>query len=505
MQTWKKRLLCIVFSFSFLFLCVGYAQIMDTLTITGSANAKYEYEGVYITDVSLVEDSASSLSAGKVSCVLPSSLRNGVTLTGNNQNASVQYKISVYNSSSRYTYTFKEITCIPELEGYNNGLFSTNASDSTFTVEITTADGEPFAIGSSIAPGEERSFYATYRFGSKVTKNTELSFLLDYKFSIHVASMGEMAVEKTLDSFLDILNTDQTYSTLVDKIDDKYKGGAAWTANYIGNVSNTSGNISGQGKEDAKTVEALFEDGLTLTIDNVTKNVTVIIKRENLDNNLRTGDAYKASYWFTSTSAQGCEMAIYMTPNNLDKIPDEGEYNGSEGTGWAEVYIAVSTCTNDGSFNNNTGETRLTSDWYQIGDIYAGIADIVTYDGGTGTGSFVTDHWKSTEKTYKVTENYSYTINSGRSLQAIIQDVDGAAYDEFVRLRNLANEAIAYIDVNISYFNAPEFEQPIKDLRAAAAEANSMTVNRDSTYRSSLIPILKLLENTVYPFQDYIQ
>ena len=315
--------------------------------------------------------------------------------------------------------------------------------------------------------------------------------------------MGEMAVEKTMTAFLDVLNTPENYSTLTTKIDDKYKG-QSWQANYIGNVSNSSGNISGQGKEDAQVVEGLLGSGLTLTVDNVTKNITVMIKREDLDDNERTGDAYEATYWWSTARGKGCEMAIYMTPNNLDKIPDEGEYNGDKGDNWAEVYIAVSTCTNDGQINDD-GTTNLTSDWYQIGDIYAGVADIVTYDGDDGTGSFVTDRWVSLEKTYKVTENYSYTIQANQTLRNIIQTtVDKDACDEFTRLLNLAEAEIKIIDANSDYFNVDAYQKPIATLREVAAKANAMNVVENSTQRSSLIPILKELENATYPFLDFI-
>jgi hypothetical protein len=142
-------------------------------------------------------------------------------------------------------------------------------------------------------------------------------------------------------------------------------------------------------------------------------------------------------------------------------------------------------------------------EWYQIGDIYEGIANIVTYEGGNGNGSFVTDNWKSLRKTYKVTEKYSYTIAANRKLSSIVADTDTNANNEFIRLKNLANEAVTYIEVNSDYFNASDFDEPISALRTAVEKANSMSINSKTT-RVTLIPILKELERAVYPFQSYL-
>jgi len=485
----------------FLFICTGYAQVADTLSVVGDSS--FRYEGVYITAVAV--DSNTNLTPGAFSSVFPTNLKNTVTLLKNT--ATVKYKITVYNTSNRYTYTYKGIVC-ELLDGYNNDLYnsSTVTNNSKFRVTLTNEDGTALKVDEvTVKPASQFVFYATYTFGRNVTKNTALSFLLNYKFSIHIASMGEAAVEKTMEAFLDVLNTPENYGTLTENIDNKYKN-EDWQANYIGNVSNTSGNVSNQGKADAAIVEGLLGSGLTLTVDGVTKNVTVLIKRENIDNNERTGDGYKATNGNNSTYGRGCEMTIYMTPNNLDKVVDEGEYDGTEND-WgrsddAEVFVSISTCTNNGVFASD-GTTTLTSEWYQIGDIYAGIANIVTYDGGTGTGSFVTDKWKSLEKTYQVTENYSYNVAAGLSISTIVQAKDSNANAEFNRLLAQANAAISYIDANRDYFNADAFDEPIATLREITAKAQGMTVD-GNTYRSTLIPILKSLESAIYPFRTYI-
>lgn len=501
MQKWGQRLLCIAFSLMFLFICTGYAQLADTMTVTGSANYKPPEDYVYISDITL--DSASNVTLGETADVFPTTLKNSVIKSGNST-STIVYKITFKNISRRYTYEFKGIEA-PTLDGIDNDMYSTSTTtpNDKFTVSLKKSDKRTnFTTGTSIAPQQEMVVYATYTFGKNVPKGPEFNFLLNYKFGVHVNSMGMMAVEKTLLAFVNALNTPAKYSDLITNIDNKYNN-QDWQANYIGNVSQAgSGTASNQAKADAAIVEGLIGSGLTLSIEGITKNVTVLIKRENLDGNERTGDAYKATNGYNSTTGRGCEMTIYMTPNNLNKRIEAGEYAGD--AGWAEVFIAVTTCTNNGVISSTTNNYTSMSDWYSLGDIYEGIANIVTYEGNNGNGSFVTDNWKSIQKTYKVTENYSYTIAKDQKIGDIIRATDTKANDEFNRLRNLANAAIQYIDENSDYFGIAEYRQPIQTLRDALAKANAMTVNRN-TFRSSLIPILRELENAVYPFQSFIQ
>ena len=499
MRKWCKVLFSIAFSFAFFVISIGYAQLADTLSVTGTA--KFKYEGVYITKVE--EVSKSNLTSNGNEIVLPTNLKSTVTLSGTKART-IKYKITVYNSSPKYAYSYQGIVCDKNLQGYSNNLYSETAGDNNLSVKLTTdSNGRTeFKSGTKIEPESELTFYATYTFGKSVTKNTAISVLLNFKFGIHVASLGEAAVEKTLLAFLSALNNDAKYNTLITSIDDKYAG-QAWQANYMGNVDN----VTTQGKADTAVVESLVGSGLTLTIDNVTKNITLIIKRENLDGNTRTGDAYKvnAGYvngsWVQETSGTGCEMTIYMTPNNLDKNLDDGEYSSDKN--YAEVYVSVTTCTNDGVIKSD-GTTNITSEWYQLGDIYYGIANIVAYNGDTGTGSFVTDNWVSLQKTYKVTENYSYTINANQKISAIMQVVDVNAYNEFVRLRTLINTAVDYVDRNSDYFDIDEFRQAVDTLHSVATKANSLNIT-SSTRRAEIIPILRELENAVYPFESYLK
>ena len=506
MKIWAKRFFCVVLTFAFCFFSIGYAQFSDILSVTGDADYKFVYEGIMIT--SAVTNATNGLTEGSRQVVFPTSLKNSISLTANG--ASITYKLTIRNTSSRYKYTYKGIQCD---ESFNNDLYSTKANNDKFTVSLTKENGSTFAAGSSLEPNEEIVLYATYTFGNNITKQQELTFMLNYQFGVHVDSMGEMAVEKTMTAFIGSLNEPEKYENLIVNIDNKYSN-ADWQANYIGNVSQAGeNNASDTAKADAAIVENLIGSGLTLNIDGVEKKVTVLIKRENIDGNENTGDAYIATNGRNSTSGTGCEMTIYMTPNNLDKIDDPGEYDNSNNDPWdpytwAEVFISISTCTNNGTIDRNVnsenyGNYTIRGPWYSIGDIYEGIANIVTYDGAEGPGSFVTDNWKSISKTYKVTENYSYTIAAGQNIETIVQATDTNAINEFTRLLQLAQDEIAYIDANSDYFKIAEYAQPIATLREVTAQAEAMSVNRWTT-RVTLIPILKSLENATYPFQNFL-
>ena len=49
------------------------------------------------------------------------------------------------------------------------------------------------------------------------------------------------------------------------------------------------------------------------------------------------------------------------------------------------VYVVVYT------------KDRNSNTWYQLGTTYKGTATVVSYVGGSGTGSFNTDTWRSTD------------------------------------------------------------------------------------------------------------
>jgi hypothetical protein len=489
-----KALIPLVLSLAVCFVCVGYAQVFDTLTVTGHAEAEAP-ETLYISSVGYASKGAGVKSETNGFRFPTTVETTAVMSTGSTSNRSVTYEIVVVNNT-RYKYSFKGIECVtPAGETNDNNLYLSNSSYSqygsgftVYTKNNVNDTTSTFKEGTTVEPNTTVKFYATYQFTRNVPSEKELSFLLNYKFGIHVDSFGDMALDRVLIKFDDVLNTESTYKDLITHIDDKFQN-QEWQSNYMGNVT-------GADNDDTKTIERLFGDQLSLTIDGVTKNITLLIKRENIDGNTATGDRYGVTYPGNRnpTYYSGCEMTLYMTANDLDRTPEAGEYNSRT---QADVYIAIFTCQADSNGNPVGG-------WYQIGDVYKGIAPISSYSGDRNQpGSFVTDDWLSLNQTYRVTSNYSYSIANNVSIKNIIPTTDRNARNEYNRLLSLARSQIEYIDQNADYFNEEAFAQPIARLRETYQKASSMTVN-NSTYRINLIQILKELENVTYPFLTYV-
>ena len=169
------------------------------------------------------------------------------------------------------------------------------------------------------------------------------------------------------------------------------------------------------------TVETLFAGQLTMMVNGKPQKAWVIIKHENLDNNEKTGDDYKLVYnQYGEVTHRGCEMTLYMTVDPLDQR-----------NGWAPVYATVFTCDRDDAGNK-------VSDWYRVGDSYYGQANIVGYRGeSVGTGSFVTDNWKSYASSYRVTDGYAYNVGADVSIKTLMQTVDQSTIDIFQTLLHL--------------------------------------------------------------------
>lgn len=489
-----KALIPLVLSLAVCFVCVGYAQVFDTLTVTGHAEAEAP-ETLYISSVGYASKDAGVKSETNGFRFPTTVETTAVMNTGSTNNRSVTYEIVVVNNT-RYKYSFKGIECVtPEGETNDNNLYSPNSSYSqygsgftVYTKNNVNDTTSTFKEGTTVEPNTTVTFYATYQFARNVPSEKELSFLLNYNFGIHVDSFGDMALDRVLVKFEDVLNTESTYQDLITHIDDKFQD-QEWQSNYMGNVT-------GADNDDTKTIERLFGDQLSLTIDGVTKNITLLIKRENVDGNTATGDRYGVTYPGNRnpTYYSGCEMTLYMTANDLDRTPEDGEYNSRT---QADVYIAIFTCKADSNGNPVGG-------WYQIGDVYKGIAPISSYSGDRNQpGSFVTDDWVSLNQTYRVTSNYSYSIANNVSIENIIPTTDRNARNEYNRLLSLAQSQIEYIDQNADYFNEEAFAQPIARLRETYQKASSMTVD-NRTYRINLIQILKELESVTYPFLTYV-
>ena len=360
-----KKIIAIIcgvltFSLAFGFLCMGYALVTRDLHIEGQA------EYIPPEDVFIIE--AEPIGGGTVNGYGMSTLSSSVTL-GGSSDASERFIVTVYNNTN-------------ETYGYNATKHP--SGDDTYTnpdiaYSLIKADsGEELKFRTPVESKSHLTFYVEFYYKDGVVPdNKTVSSVLLFEFlplSELPEDEEEVAVRGALAKFQEILNTPETYKTLTD----------AMSAHPSGNQRSYIGNVVGAKDEDSTTIETLFEGELTLNINGEDKRMTTLVKRENIDGSNRTGDSYERYSWYT---VRGCEMVLYMTAVDLSTV--------SSGTR-VTVYAAVFTCQQDA--NGNT-----TGQWYQVGELFKGTAPVVAYEGGTGTGSFNTDSWRS--DTNKTIEN----------------------------------------------------------------------------------------------------
>lgn len=273
----------------------------------------------------------------------------GSTITlKNSKNSYATVNVTVYNGSSEI-YAFNAVKFIAE--NYSN-------TDIVF-------EHPDLKHGDQVNPGSSISFDVVfaYKAGVNPSKYVLTSFL-NFEFTPldELPEEEVIAVSGALGQFKDVLNSDtisNSLSQLTSQMDD-YNANDRHDNSYIGNVN-------GATEEDVLLLENLFQENLTLNIEGVETNVTILIKREDIDGDLTTGDA------------NGNEMTIYMTTSDLQQT---GSWLRPAS---ATVFAAVFT-------SNDNGNT-----WSQIGEMYEGKATIKQYNGWYGGGSFDTDTWKSTD------------------------------------------------------------------------------------------------------------
>ena len=211
---------------------------------------------------------------------------------------------------------------------------------------------------------------------SSNTKNPVLNSIINYQFVPNADDAGDIAVDNAIARFEEILNDDSidgAFEILIENMDDS---GRRAKETYIGNVV-------GADSEDTNAINDLFSDEimnyLVLQIgDGEAKEVTAMIKREPLDGNNNTGTDIVGNNGTVTTA--GCEMTIYLTP---DDIPADRLMFGSGGS-TITVYAAVFT-------------TDASGKWYQLSPLYEGTATTNNYNGSSlfaTANSFNTDTWR---------------------------------------------------------------------------------------------------------------
>lgn len=466
-----KRIYCVILAVVLVcmtcFMSLGYAELNDTLSVNGSANIKIP-EGLFITQVKTL--SSSNTDKNTVTFLEYSTTVQSTISRRGSSAGKVVYQITVLNNTD-YEYAYRGLYYISS-QGSNSYVSTSNANNKLGVVV-------DFPEGKIVGPREKLTFTVTYTVGKSIGSNLNLETMLNYQFGINVDSIDK-AYDIVHSKFLNILNTPTTYTQLVDVLDDKFDGQQEWTSNYVGNVGNAINN-------DMMTVETLFAGQLTMMVNGQAQKAWVLIKHENLDGNENTGDDYSLNYTqYGNVTHKGCEMTLYLTVDKLDKA-----------NSWAPVYVTVFTCDKDANGN-------VVGDWYKVGDSYYGEANVVGYRGESGgTGSFVTDNWRSFASTYQVTDDYSYSVGSQVSIKTLMQTVDQSTIAEFQRLLVKAEEMIAnpkYAGTGITVVEETYQEAA----RFYTLDANNKAIANQDTRRVWLIPIMNDLDHVLGVAQDAI-
>lgn len=482
MKTWKKISACIGIFFMFCFICIGYAALSDTLLITGSAETDIP-SGLFIIEVS--KERESYVDKNDVEFVpYTTTLKSTISRSSRTEPGVAVYKIKVLNNT-KLAYSYRDIYFQSNLSGYNGNPYVSDQngySNIGIVCELKDAD----AADKMVYPGETVEFEVTYTVGAGRSRNTDWATMVNFQFGINVDGERE-ALDVIESKFLNILNTQSTYEQLVDALDNKYDGRQDWTSNYIGNVKDST-------SADSAILNTLFAGQLQITVGEDQMDATVLVKHEDIDGNRFTGDDYTAVASNGGTCrGEGCEMTLYLT---VDPLERSGQY--------VPVYAVVFTCDKDENGN-------IVSDWYRIGDTYAGEANVVSYDGGSGgTGSFVTDNWRSTTATYSMVDSYSYDIKgeifrldaysysiaAGANIESVLMAEDPQALNVFQTLLNDAKRIIDsrdYAGVGIHYVE--EVYDSLSDYYTLDESGNPVA-NADLT-RSQISPLIAELYHQV--------
>lgn len=446
MKPWLKIIGGVALSLMCLFTSIGYAAISGELKIEGTAEITPP-KGLFISQVnggSYINPDTLAYSGTVVTST--------VTLKPNASGVyEAVYTITVFNNTDT---TYYYLAMVRGTQTAANGTQEVAYSNKNITMSVSG-----IKRGDAVSPGARQTFKVTATFDKNAIDKTNyrLSSIIEYRFSTSVPETSdEAAISGVLARFPEILNTPELYNKMKQDMADRNDG--RQRGDYIGNVTGAS-------YDDTATIEALFGDSLILNIDGEDKPITVMIKAENIDGSTSTGESY-GGLW--GINQNGCEITLYMTADTLQTNRGEA------------VVFAVPFA-----------KDQSTGKWYQLGDVYAGKTKIKGYTSLTnsGTGSFSTGDWEATAKTYKVTDNYSYSVSNGSSISTIVKATDSAATAE---LRSLIQRAYDIVESGIYFDDKVEQLEALLTKHSGEYTVKNGTVSiSGSPTRAKLVPIMK--------------
>lgn len=203
----KSRLFSILICIASLLMGIGYASISDIgIGITGNINAK-EQENLFITDISCYQEEGydNSICSEKYIDFATQTYMNTNIALDNNQDSSITYQITLYNSTDTIYY-FDSATYMNDEMTYNNENIIYELRDKTNT--------KTFEKGVELVNGEYLTFNIIFKYkeGADVTQNMLNSYLY-FKFNAsYILSYDANGGTTQLDSKR-VINT-YTYGSL---------------------------------------------------------------------------------------------------------------------------------------------------------------------------------------------------------------------------------------------------------------------------------------------------
>ncbi|MGM9684510.1 MAG: hypothetical protein ACI3XQ_13010 [Eubacteriales bacterium] len=126
---------CIALSLIFVFLCVGYAQLSDSLTVNGNVNVSQK-DGIYITGVAVPEGADATVNS-YISTTLNSTVKLGA-----NGDSTVTLSVTFYNNSDT-AYSYQSVTYDSDAYSNENIVFDVSyeqnyiGAHGTLTLDLT--------------------------------------------------------------------------------------------------------------------------------------------------------------------------------------------------------------------------------------------------------------------------------------------------------------------------------------------------------------------------------
>lgn len=402
------------------FLAVGYAQLTDHLSLTGQASAEGKpYKGVYIKSVELI--SASNATNSENAYELPTN--HITTVDASRSGGSVTYKITVHNNTDvTYWYIGPRLTNT----FYQNSLVAVNNGISITTKDYSTDNYQSFNQDDWVPPQTERDFYVTYTYGANAQNVCRT--MINFHFDIRMDAVH--------DEFLAVLNNTKSPNSY-----EQLK--AVFEQVYASN-----GGVSISTESHPEVFASLFED-LMVNIDGIERQASVVIRRENLDNDTVTGDNYNGG------GKNGCEYTLYITVEPLTP--------GTRPTVYAIAY--------------SEGANAMGDDWYQVGELYEGTAPV----GTDGTIDYA--NWIATFKTYEIADGITYNVGQvgGGDQYDIMNKMEQLISAEDQDIFNLIDNTDIFRKVyRIIQQHQGSNDPAVEGLRAAFYEAEKFYVNHNN-------------------------